>query len=225
MTRRTDWSIHLAVAAVAILVAMVGVTLTTGISQETFEIVRRPDVYAAGLRDHAGALRALFGLDSAFLILYAAFFVEFGRRIATSDNRTLVWLAIGFILATAVLDMIEDHHILSMLYGVENGADPGPGELTFQHVLSQTKFHVSYLGLFLFGLCIPRETIAGAALAVLLTVGTVVQGAWLYAAPVSMLPAGNLGRWIGFVIGFGLAIPVLLRRRAAGAAAATGAPA
>jgi hypothetical protein len=222
-TRPTEWSLHLAIAASAVLAVMVAITLATGISQETFEIVRAPEVYAADLRGHAGAVRALFGLDSAFLIFYASFFVVFARRLETSENRTVLRIALGFVLATAVLDMIEDHSILSMLYGVESGHEPAAGQLWFQHLLSQTKFHLSYLGLFLFGLCVPRATIGGKALALLLTVGTVAQGAWLYAAPVSALPAGNLSRWIGFLIGFALAAP--LARDRASDAAATGAPA
>jgi hypothetical protein len=224
MERRTDWSIHLALAATATLIAMVTVTLVTGYSQETFEVFRDPVVYGADLHAHAGVVRLLFGLDSAFLILYASFFVVFARRIATSENRTLLWIATGFILATAVLDMVEDHSILSMLYGAENGSAPSGAHVTFQHVLSQFKFHVSYLGLFLFGLCIPRATVAGNALAILLTIGTVLQGAWLYAAPVALLPGGNLGRWFGFIVGFGLSMSLLRPPRSA-AVTATGAPA
>jgi hypothetical protein len=224
MERSNDWSVHLALAATATLIAMVAVTLVTGYSQETFEIFRDPAVYGADLHAHAGVVRLLFGLDSAFLILYAAFFIVFARRIVTPENRSLLWIATGFIVLTALLDMLEDHSILSMLYGAENGNGPGPAHVTFQHVLSQFKFHVSYLGLFLFGLCIPRATVAGSALAILLTIGTLVQGAWLYAAPVTSLPAGNLGRWFGFIVGFGLAMSILRQPRVA-AAAATGAPA
>src|SRR5262245_50060866 len=126
---RTDWTIPLAGASTIVLLALVGITAATGISQETFEIVRSPDVYAAGLRDHPVALRALFGLDSAFLILYASFLIGFGRRIATSETRTFVAIAVGCVLGTAVLDMIEDHHILAMLSGALDHHDPGVGEI------------------------------------------------------------------------------------------------
>jgi hypothetical protein len=70
---------------------------------------------------------------------------------------------------------------------------------------------------------VPRHTIVGKVLAALLTVGTLAQGAWLYDAPVAMLPAGNLGRWIGYFLGFGLVIAMVRSRGAA--APSTGAPA
>jgi hypothetical protein len=223
MTRPWNRTVVLALAAIACLFAMVTISVVTGASQEAFEIVRSPEIYAADLAAHAGALRALFGIDSVFLILYATLFVVFGQHIQTAATRTLVTLAIAAMLGTAVLDMVEDHHILAMLYGVESGTRPTAGELAFQHTLSQVKFNVSYLGLFSLGLCVPRVTLAGRALALLLTVGTLIQGAWLYAAPVAMLPAGYFGRWLGFVVGLALVIP-LARHRAAGAAA-TDAPA
>jgi hypothetical protein len=203
-----DWSIPLAVAAMACVVAMLGITIVTGVSQETFEVFRPAAVYAAGLREHAGALRALFAIDSAFLVLYTAFFVVFGRRIATDETRTLLIAGMGFIFATAFLDMIEDHHILAMLNAAQDGQDPSSADVVLQQTISQVKFNLSYVALFLYGLAVPRQTRAGVALSLLLTVGTLVQGAWLYAAPSSMLPAGNLGRAVGFIAGFALAIPI-----------------
>jgi hypothetical protein len=205
----------LALAAIGCLTAMIAITLVSGVSQESFEIVRSPAVYAAGLAANPGALRALFGIDAAFLVLYATLFVVAGRALETSATRALVTLSIAMMLGTAVLDMIEDHHILAMLYGVESGSVPTAGQIAFQHTLSQVKFNVSYLGLFLLGLAMPRATLAGCALAVLLTVGTLVQGAVLYAAPVAMLPVGNFSRWLGFVAGFALLI-LVVRHRAAG---------
>ena len=223
MTASWNRTVVLALAALACLTAMILLSWIGGVSQETFEIVRNPDVYAADLLAHAGVVRALFGVDSVFLILYVSLFAVFGRQIQSAENRTLVMLAVAAMFGTALLDMIEDHHILAMLYGVEVGTHPSAAELAFQHTLSQVKFNVSYLGLFLFGLCVPRATRAGRLLALLLTAGTLVQSAWLYAAPVAMLPIGNLGRWLGFVAGFALIIPLAWRR--ADGAAATGAPA
>lgn len=219
--RPADWTIALALAAIACLIAMLVVTAVSGVSQETFEIVRAPDVYADGLAAHTGALRLLFGIDSAFLVIYAAAFVGLAHHIVTPGNRWFVVLGVGALLLTALLDMTEDHHILAMVYGVESGVRPSAGEIVFEHTLSQVKFNVSYLGLFLLGLAIPREAWAGRMLALLLTVGTLIQSVWLYAAPVAMLPVGNAGRWVGFLIGFALTIQVVRR----GGASATGAPA
>ena len=213
----------LAVGGIACLLAMMVMTLISGVSQETFEIVRAPDVYANGLAGHTGALRWLFGVDAAFLVLYSAVFVGFAHRIATPSNRRFVIVGVIALLITALFDAIEDHHILAMLYGVEVGIRPSPGEIVFQHTLSQVKFNISYIGLFFVGLSVPRTTVAGRVLALLLTVGTLVQCVWLYAAPVSLLPVGNVGRWVGFLIGFALVIRLMRSR--SGGAAATGVPA
>lgn len=209
MTRSNDWSLHLALGALACLLAMAAVSLVAGVSQETFEIVRDPVAYAGLLRIHARTVRALFGIDSAFLVFYSAFFVVFVRRIATERTRPWLWVALVFLLVTALFDMVEDHHILALLYAAELGHSPSWEQLTFQHTVSAVKFNLSYAGLFLLGMGVPRETWAGIGLALLLTVGTVLQGVWLYAAPPDMLPAGNLGRHFGFVLGFLLVLPLL----------------
>jgi hypothetical protein len=209
VTRPHDFSRPIALAAMACLVAMGAISLVSGVSQETFEIVRPPAVFAADLREHAGAVRALFGIDAIFLVLYTVFFVLFAQRLATERTRSWVTVGLVFMLATSLLDMAEDHHILSLLYAVELGQQPTWEQLGFQHTLSAVKFHLSYVGLFLFGLAVPRAHWTGVALALLLTVGTVLQGAWLYAAPPAMLPTGNLGRLAGFLAGFALALPLL----------------
>jgi len=201
---RIDQVRLLALASIVVLAAMMGVTFSTGVSQETFEIARAPAVYASELRLFATPLRALFALDSIFLVLYATLLVQFALRIRTPAMRVLVAIAIGAILVTALLDMIEDHSILAMLRLAERGEDPSAGAIAVQHVISQVKFHVSYFGLFLVGLAVPRTSRAAVVLAWLLTVGTLVQGAWLYAAPDAALPAGNMGRWFGFLVGFAL---------------------
>ncbi len=209
MTPRTDWTVATAAAAIACLSAMFATTLVTGVSQEQFELVRPAAAYAADLQAHGTAARVVFALDTVFLVLYAAFFLSFGRRIATDATRPMIAIAIGAMLTTAALDIVEDHHILAMLSSTEAGAPPGAGEIAFQHTLSQVKFNISYLGLFLFGLAVPRTHRAGTALALLLTVGTLAQGAILYAAPLEAQGIGSMGRWCGFIAGFALAIAVV----------------
>ena len=218
-----DWTVSIARAAMGVLVAMIVITAVTGVSQETFEIVREPAVYGADLRRFELPLRALFGLDSGFLILYATLLVLVAIRFMTADNRIVLAIAIGAILTTAMLDMIEDHHILAMLRAAVFGNDPSTGQIVFEHTLSQVKFNIGYFAEFLIGLSLPRRTFAGKLLAFLLTVGALVQGAWLYAAPDAALPAGNYGRWIGFLVGFALIIRLV--RRPSGDAAATDVPA
>ncbi|MEQ1571053.1 MAG: hypothetical protein ABMA64_35820, partial [Myxococcota bacterium] len=71
------------------------------------------------------------------------------------------------------LDLLENAHFLAMLRSAELGSPPGAAEITGQVVESTVKFHVSYLGLLLLSLGLPRDTRAHRALADL---GIYVQG-------------------------------------------------
>ncbi len=197
-------AIVLAAASAAVLLVMALVSMTTGASQEAHEWYQPPAAYAASLLAHPAALRLLFGLDVGFLVLYTAFFAAFADHL-TRLGRPFLWLALGAMIGTAVLDIIENHHILSLLAVAEGGRPIDDGALVFQQTLSATKFSLSYLALVLFGLAIPRDTVLGIILAVFLIVGTLATGVLGYAAPPAWREQLDGGRWIGFLLGFALA--------------------
>jgi hypothetical protein len=58
----------------------------------------------------------------------------------------------------------------------------------------------------LFGLAIPRTSKLGIALALFLVVGTLISAVVGYAVPPTMQSSVESGRWIGFLVGFALAI-------------------
>lgn len=194
----------LAILSMLLLTAMVAITAATGVSQEQFEIVR-PD-YATAIASARGPLRAIIALDALFLITYAAFFVMLPRAFGVAADG-LVRLGVGALLAVAVLDMIEDHHLLALA----RGALVDDGALRFQHVLSQVKFHLSYLGLALLALGLPRAQPSERALAFALGVPLPVLGAVLWGVP-ALEPTLNVARWLAFLGGFGGALFVLRRR-------------
>ena len=202
-------ALALAAATAAVLLVMGIVTLTTGVSQEAHEWYQPPSAYAQALLGHPGVLRLLFGLDIGFLVLYTAFFAALSDHLSRL-GRPFVWLALGAIIATAVLDIVEDHHILSLLAVAESGRPIDDGAIVFQQTLSATKFSVSYLALVMFGLAVPRDTKLGIALAAFLIVGTLATGVLGYAAPPALRQQLEGGRWIGFLLGFALAAAWLL---------------
>jgi hypothetical protein len=183
---------------------MAAVSIATGASQEPHEHVRPSAEYTQALLAHAGALRVVFALDVAFLVLYTAFFAALAHHLRELD-RPFVGLALGALVLTALLDIVENHHILALLSAAEQGRPAGDGAIAFQEALSSTKFSVSYVGLFLFGLAIPRTSRLAWALALFLTAGTIVTAVLGYAAPADARPLIELGRLIGFLVGFGLA--------------------
>ena len=120
-------------------------------------------------------------------------------------------VAFGAMLATAILDIVEDHHIIALLEDAEHSILPSARAITLQATLSMTKFSISYLALFMFGLAIPRTTRLGLALSLFLTAGTLVSAVIGYALPPMYQASFESGRWIGFLAGFVLAIAWLIK--------------
>lgn len=213
----------LAVLAIALLTAMIALTAVTGVSQEAFEAVG-PD-YGARIAAAAPALRVIVGLDTGFLIVYTLFFVLFARAQGVAEQ-PLVRLGVRMMIAVAVLDMIEDHHLLALARVAIGGGAIDELSIRAQHVLSQTKFSLSYLGLAMIALGLPRTTPRERAFAWLLGAPLPILGVVQWAAP-ALEVALDVGRWAGFVSGFAGAILVLraaaAAARPAAAAAATGA--
>jgi hypothetical protein len=207
---KPEWSMRkltllLAAFTAGVLVLMVITGIATGATQEKHEHFNFPEAYALALLDDAKGLRILMGLDIAFLILYTAFFAGFTKYLRAL-GRPFVTLAFGAMLATAILDIVEDHHILAMLEMAEDKVLPSTAAIHFQATLSPVKFSMSFLALVLYGLAIPRTTKLGIVLCLFLTAGTLISGVLGYAAPPDMQAKLESGRWIGFLIGFGLSI-------------------
>jgi hypothetical protein len=200
-------AIVLALATSVVLIAMVITGLTTGAAQEPHEHFMAPDVYAQSLLAHRGGLRLMMALDVAFLVLYTAFFIALARQLKS----LFAWFGLGAMIVVAVLDIVEDHHIIAMLESAEHGIVPDVGSIAWQAAESATKFSISYLSLVLFGLAIPRTRTIGWVFTLYLTVGTLASAIVGYAVGPETQPSIESGRWIGFLAGFALAITWLWR--------------
>ena len=207
----------LAIATSAVLAAMVLVSAITGATQEAHEYYAPPLAYAANLLEHAGGLRVVMGLDLAFLVLYTAMFAALAAHL-TELGRPIARIALAFLIGTAVLDVIEDHMILSALAMAESNQLASDAWIAAQQVLSGTKFGLSYLGLVLFGIAIPRTTRLGIVLTIFFTAGTLATATLSVAAPVAMRAQLDSGRWVSFLLGFAL-LALWLRKDADATAA------
>ena len=114
--------------------------------------------YLPAIAAGAPALRAIVALDALFLIAYAGFFVMLPRALGVADD-PLVRLGVRAMLAVAVLDMIEDHHLLAVAKAARAGLPVDGTMLELQHVLSQVKFHLSYLAVAFLALGLPRGSV------------------------------------------------------------------
>lgn len=212
-------TIALAALCMVLLTAMVAITAVTGVSQEAFEVLR-PD-YAAAIARAAPALRLVIALDTLFLIAYTAVFALLVQALGVAPA-PLARLGVRLMIAVAVLDLVEDQHLLALARSAAAGARFDELTLRLQQVLSQSKFLLSYLALAMLALGLPRADRHERAFALMLGVPLPLLGALQWAVPALEAPL-NVGRWVGFLAGFAAAIWVLARR--ASGAAATGAPA
>jgi hypothetical protein len=205
-------AIYIAYATLGVILLMTATSLVTGVTQEAHEHFASPEPYAAGLLANAGALRLLFAFDLVFTILYAVYFTALAAHMrARGSHAVLVWLALGAMLATAALDLLEDQHILALMDGAIHGTAPSVDAITWQVTESGVKFSVSFVALFAFGVALPRTGKLSWVLAAFLTIGTLINTVVAYALPVTSPMAIELGRWAGFAVGFVLAISWLRR--------------
>jgi hypothetical protein len=204
----------LAGAAGVMLLLMVATAVITGATQEKHEHFMAAGDYATSLLTNAKGLRILMGLDIAFCILYTTFFATLAMYLrSVNAQRVFIYLGLGAMLLTCLLDMVEDHHIIALLEAAEHGVIPADSSIAWQSAESAVKFSVSYFSLVAFGLAIPRTTKLGYVLCLFLSVGTLLTAVIFYAAPPEFQASLESGRWIGFLAGFLLAIAWLRQQR------------
>jgi hypothetical protein len=186
--------------SVGLVVGMVAIFVVTGIGQDPLQAVHPPEEYAALLLAQPAALRATLGLDNVFLVLYTTAFVLLGLRLTDARVR----IGVLFLVATGLLDLTENVHFLTLLRSAEQGVVPGLGQIQLQVVESLVKFHVSYIGLFLLSLGLPRETPRQRLLANLGLYLQLPVGVLIYVSPEMIAFPLVFVRFTYFVLGLGL---------------------
>jgi hypothetical protein len=212
-------------AAVIVVCIVVGI-VATGFSQEFFELGPSPAQVAGELRDqplHALGLRLNLGLDNLFIVVYSAFFVLLAVRFRSVLSPVTIAVALAALLLTSLLDAFENHHILMTLHAFEHGAPISADALQWQMVVSNLKFHASYVGVFLFAFGFFRLGGLGSVIAWLLWLGYVPLGIVTFVVPVDSVAPFALARTAFFVFGFALAGFYFLRDKDAAAASAAAA--
>lgn len=77
-TIKLERSIYvLAIIGAITAFSFLGIALTTGISQEPFQVVHAPGEYVELLKANASVLRAVLTIDNFFIISYTTFFILF----------------------------------------------------------------------------------------------------------------------------------------------------
>ncbi len=194
-----------ATVALALLTWMCLISLRTHVSQQAFEVFRPPAEYAAALVSAALPLRVIVAFDDLFIVAYSAASVFFALAVSHGARNLMLGLITLLALTGGVLDMIENHHILSMLRRAELGFLPSVAELDGRVVASSLKWlfaHAAFawlgLSLNLRGLqgVLLRVSLCGVQLALGVATLVVVTAPWtgvLLWARYAALASGFLG--------------------------------
>ncbi|MEA3336610.1 MAG: hypothetical protein U9R25_11915 [Chloroflexota bacterium] len=173
-----------AFAAALMLVGMLLVSLfNNGVTAQDFELVNDVDIYARGIVAAELPLRLILTLDNLFIMFYAAAFIFLAMAVRDESNSLLVTIALGAVLITAYLDLLENHDILTQLTTALHGLPIALADLQERMVWSQLKFHSSYLGFFLFAFVLPGDTFLEKLLKISLWVGYPLIGILVYTFP------------------------------------------
>ena len=185
-----------------LLTVMMLVSFATGIAQEPFEIVRNPEAYRSELIASSFWLKVILAIDSFFIISYASFFLCFVRVAGQRGDAGMLRLGVATILATAILDIIEDQHLFALADCLRLGEEVSLGMLRIQHVLSQTKFHLSYMAMVFVAMGLPRQNRVELAFALGVGVPLPIIGILRWIAPVAFQFPLIVAQWMAFLGGF-----------------------
>jgi hypothetical protein len=208
-------------ASAALLLVLVAMQLGSGVTQQWFEGVHPLDEYAARLVAQAGWLRGIVAVDDVFIAAYTAAAVL--AAAALKQTGSPLWgLALAGGVATGLLDLEENHHMLAMLVEAQQGIALSAASLEHRSVLSALKWALGPIAYGLFALGLPT----GSRLA-----RTVQLYTWLWVLPLTaavlaiddplVLRPLAFVRLVSVVLGF-VSLGVLLRPRASLAAATGG---
>ena len=201
----------LATLALFATLAVVGILvagLNTGISQEPFQLARPAAENVPKLLTNPQGLRFNIGFDSAFIVVYTAFFVLLAVRLHNVVSLPVRAVALGALLLAALLDAAENHHILTMLFAAEHGLPVTTEESQLQMLASSVKFHAVYVGSFLFAFGFMRLGALGTFIALGIWFVFIPLGLAIYATPPELTRPLAIARGLFFVSTFALSVPL-----------------
>lgn len=157
-----------------------------GFTPQRFETVFAPDAYAAALIDGEWPMRVVLTLDNLFLTFYTAAFIFLAVSlwdVAGGKFRLPIGIGLGLTMVTTVLDLHENHDLLTQLTMALQGLPLELADIRERMIWSQLKFHCSYVGLFLIAFALPHDTAPEKLLKYSLWAGYLPVGIAVYTFP------------------------------------------
>jgi len=176
-----------AISAAIVVSGMLIIFMTAGVGQDPLQYVHSLANYKGVLLNKPTVLRIAIGLDNAFILFYVTMFLALALILSRQKRATLIlWAALAFILLLGWLDLLENMHFLQMISSAEKGIVVPESEIKMQVWESLVKFHIGYIGLYLWGLALPAFDRKSKTLRFLLCYFQWVVGMAIYLVPATV---------------------------------------
>jgi len=148
-----------AAASALCLVAMLTLSWSTGLNVQHFERVSTPAFWAESFLAHAQHLRWLTVFDDVFVACYVTttlLLIQCLRALAPTGARMHAlgpWI-VGLAVAVGLLDLMENHHVLSLLHAVEQGQSVSYDAMVSREWLSSVKWLLGHVAFCLMGVAV-----------------------------------------------------------------------
>lgn len=195
-----------------LLSLLCAITALSRVSQQTFERFAPPEAYARALIAGAQPLCWIIGIDDVFIVSYLVSTTLLCLALEPEASvAPLLKAVIGATWLAGALDLLENHHILSMLRRAESGFVPSLAELDVRVVASSFKWLLGHAAFALLAFCLPwRGLLTRATQAALWLVQLPIGVAVLVVTDESWLTPLTWARYACLVGGFfGSALLVL----------------
>ena len=153
-----------AAASALCLLAMLSLSWATGLNVQHFEHVSTPAFWAESFLAHAQHLRWLTVFDDVFVACYVTttlLLVQRLRALAPAGARIQAlgpWV-VGMGVAVGLLDLMENHHVLSLLHAVEQGQAITYDTMVSREWLSSVKWLLGHVAFCLMGVALWFEAL------------------------------------------------------------------
>ena len=148
-----------AAASALCLLAMLSLSWATGLNVQHFERVSTPAFWAESFLAHAQPLRWLTVFDDVFVACYVTttlLLIQCLRAMAPTGARvhTLGPWVVGLAVTVGLLDLMENHHVLSLLHAVEQGQAIAYDTMVSREWLSSVKWLLGHVAFCLMGVAL-----------------------------------------------------------------------
>lgn len=202
-----------ALIAAVLVVGMLGVFLATGIGQDPLQYVHSLSDYQNILTHNSHVLKFTIGLDNAFILFYLSMFMALALTMSKLNRLDILGkMAMILIFVTAILDILENMHFLTMISSALEGFMVSEDEMKIQVWESMVKFHVSYIGFYLLSFGFSGPDIKERILCFLLRWVQWPVGMLIYIAPIEVAQPLVLVRFAFFFTSLTLLASIKLAR-------------